>query len=1183
MANWTPAQQDAIDARRGTVLVSAAAGSGKTAVLVERVIQRLCDPVAPTDADRLLIVTFTKAAAAEMKERIGARLSALLEASPGDPLLKRQQMLLRRAQISTIHSFCSRVLKEHFYKLGLSPDYTIADDSELSLLRAQSAEAVLSRAYEEGTDAFHDLVDAFSGERDDQRLVDTILRVYDFTCAHPFPEQWMEETEARYRENLPIEQTVWGKRLLRYFQDTFDHCEGLIKGAIALLDCDDTLKKAYLPALESDLALMRHLKELCSTSAWDDIMNGIRNRSFARFGSVRGYANHPIAVQIKALRQQEKDTIEKKLLPKVFSSKDCQEDLRRQSVLITELFRLVREFTRDLDGRKAQKRTADFSDLERWTLRLLYEKKDGIYLRTEEAKKIAEQFDEIIVDEYQDTNEAQDRIFRAVSKAESNLFLVGDVKQSIYGFRQAMPQIFLSRRSAYTPYDRDNEQYPACIVLDRNFRSRTSVTDTVNFLFRQLMTTRSGDVDYSDGEALVAGAHYEAQADVETELVILEADAVQDETLEEDMAVLEAREIAMRIHRMIGEGFLVTDGDTRRPVTYSDFCILLRSANNHMAKYVKELQHSGIPAKASRQPGFFQTAEVAVMTSFLRIISNPMQDIPLLSVLMSPIYGFTPDDLSDLRAMDEKDSLYLALQKAAQNGMERASLFLQDLELYRTMASTMTADRILNCLYERSGYCDFVQAMTNGPQRLANLQLLLEYARQFEQAGYHGVSGFVHFLDQLQHQRGDLSGAESPQDGDNAVKVMSIHNSKGLEFPVCIVAGCSRRFNQTREDALIHPEYGLGVKLRMDDTPCKYTTLMREAIAIANDREAMAEELRIFYVALTRAREKLLLVTTEKKLSTRLSSLAAGLGEQEQLDGYVVSSATSFSDWILTCALRHPDGQKLRELCNIDVPILRGDTVPPWKVQIVLPQPAWEQETAAPAQAPEVDERLLQTLRRQVYYQYPYADLLELPSKVTASALAEQEAAKDHPLPTSLPRPSFLSQKGLTPSERGTATHTFLQFCDFHRARDDFAGELQRLVSNGFLTKEQGSAVEEKKVSAFLQSGLFQRMDRSPSVEREYRFTAEIPAYLVKPALKETFPKETVVLQGAVDCVFVEDDELVIVDYKTDRIRDPLLLWQRYETQLSLYAAAMEQCTGKKVKEKLLYAFALDSVVTATP
>lgn len=1178
-AKWTPEQQNAIDARRGTVLVSAAAGSGKTAVLVERVIQRLCDPVSPTDADRLLIVTFTKAAAAEMKERIGARLSAMLEESPGDANLKRQQVLLRRANISTIHSFCSRVVKENFYKLDISPEYYIMESSELELLRNQAVNEVLTEAYETGGDGFHRLVEAFSSDRDDKKLIATILQVYDFTRSHPFPEQWMRETTAQYHGDLPVEQTIWGKMLLQYIGNAVAHCISLTQTAMGLLDADATLCKAYLPALESDLAMLRHMEQVCRDGDWDTVVAALQNRTFARFGTARGYKDDPLAEQVKALRQQVKDTIDKKLLPRLFSAADCQEDIARQSVLIAELFRIITLFSQRLDECKAKKHAADFSDLERWTLQLLFEEQDGQYIRTAEAEKIARQFDEIIVDEYQDTNQAQDMIFRAISKEESNLFLVGDVKQSIYGFRQAMPQIFIDRRNTYELYDREHDNYPACIVLDRNFRSRKTVTDTVNYLFRQLMTVASGDVDYDDREALVAGAQYDPQDGVETVLDIIQADAVQDETLDEDMAVLEARQIASRIAAMIGDGFLVTDHGVKRPATYGDFAILLRSANNHMAKYVKELQLNGIPAKAGKQPGFFQTAEIAVMLSLLRVISNPVQDIPLASVLMSPIYGFTPDDLADIRTADKKDSLYLALQKAAQGGMAQAEDFLRDLEEYRTLAATLTADRMLNHIYARSGYCNLVQAMRNGERRLANLQLLLEYARQFEKAGYNGVAGFVRFVDQLQRQKGDLSGAESAQDGDNAVRIMSIHNSKGLEFPVCILAGCSRRFNRTRDDALIHPTLGLGVKLRADNTPCKYTTLMREAIVIASDRESMAEELRILYVALTRAREKLILVTTEKKLNSRLGSLAAGLQEKEQLDPYVVSGATSFSDWILTCALRHPDGQKLREESGVDVPILRNDSVTPWEINFVLPQLAWEPEVAVPQEKPAADPALLAELKRRIHYQYPYAPLLDLPAKVTASALAEEEAAHRQALPKSLPRPSFLYQKGLTPAERGTATHAFMQFCNFSAAQTDAPAELERLIQQGFLSKEQGGAVDFQKVDAFLHSDLARRIEASPDVRREYRFTAEIPAHLVKNELAGQFADQAVVLQGAVDCVFVEDGQLVIVDYKTDVIREPRRLWERYQKQLSLYAMAMEQCTGFAVKEMMLYSFYLDMAI----
>ena len=1178
---WTAEQQNAIDARRGTVLVSAAAGSGKTAVLVERVIQRLCDPDSPTDADRLLIVTFTKAAAAEMKERISARLSAMLEASPGDSNLKRQQMLLRRANISTIHGFCARVVKENFYKLGISPSFYIADEGELALFREQAISAVLAEAYETGGEPFRQLVEAFSGDRDDKKLVATILRVYDFTRSHAFPELWMRETAALYNGETPIAKTPWGKVMLRYIGDTVRHCIALTETALRCLEEDETLQKAYGPSLDADRDMLRSIAAVCEKEDWNAVITALQNREFVKFGSARGYKDDPLALQVKKLRQNVKDAIGDKLLSKLPSAEDCREDILRQRVLIDELFRLTKNFSSRLSEIKAQKRAADFNDLERWTLDLLYEERDGQYILTAEAEQIAQQFDEIIVDEYQDTNQAQDRIFRAISKDEGNLFLVGDVKQSIYGFRQAMPQIFIDRRSAYPVYDREQDNYPACIVLDRNFRSRKTVTDTVNYLFRQLMSADSGDVDYDDREALVAGAQYDPQDGTETSLDIIEADAVQDETLDEDMAVLEARRIGERIAAMVGEGFQVTDHGVKRPATYSDFAILLRSANNHMAKYVKELQQNGIPAKSGKNPGFFETAEIAVILSLLRVINNPMQDIPLASVLMSPLYGFTPDDLADIRVADRKASLYLALQQAAENGMEQAAAFLQDLDEYRTFAATQTADRMLNHIYAKSGYPSLVQAMSNGERRLANLQLLLEYAAKFESAGYNGVGGFVRFVDKLQRQNGDLIAAETAQGADNAVQIMSIHNSKGLEFPVCFVAGCNRKFNRAREDVVLHPELGLGVMLRDENTPSKYTTLMREAIFIAQDRESMAEELRVLYVALTRAREKLILVTTEKSLAARLAALSAGITKEQRLEPYGVSSARSVSDWLLTCALRHPDGYKLRQLAGVPVETWQDDETPALEVQCLLPQPAWEPETAADTEKAQPDSELLAELRSRIHYQYTYSSLLDLPAKVTASALAEEEADRQAPLEAkNLSRPSFLYSKGLTPAERGTATHVFLQFCDFDAARQNPQAELERLLQMGFLTPEQGEAVDFGKVSRFFESSLAKRMLRSTNLQREYRFTADIPASMVKDGLARDLADQPVVLQGAVDCVFEEDGQLVIVDYKTDFVKDQSVLWERYRKQLSLYAMAMEQCIGLPVKETLLYSFYLDAAIS---
>lgn len=1164
---WTPGQRDAIEARGGTLLVSAAAGSGKTAVLVQRVIERLTDERHPTDADRLLVVTFTKAAAAEMKDRIGAQLSLLLEQDPYNVRLQRQQILLAHAQISTIHSFCSELVRENFYKLDVSPDFRILDDAEMTLLRNDAMTEVLDGYYALGDGSFFQLVDAFSAGRDDAKIVSTVETLYDFVRSHPFPARWLQEKAALYREEFPASESIWGKTALRYAADAVEYAVALTQNALSLMGQDAAIDKAYHDAYAADLAGLLDLHARAQADDWDGMAFACQGFSYEKLKPLRGYTDDPLKNKLTASRKEVKATVEK--LAGLFSESEaeCAQDIARLAPLVAKLFEVTLRFGEVLDRMKQERRAADFGDLEHWALKLLVKDTPEGPARTSEAEELAARFDEIMVDEYQDTNEAQDMIFRAVSREETNLFFVGDVKQSIYSFRQAMPQIFLRRRASYPPYDRARDAYPASIALDRNFRSRTGVTGAVNFMFRQLMSVQTGDLDYGEGEELVPGAAYPPSAQPDTQLDLIDLSKGD----EEELVRAESRHIAERIHRLMAEGLLVTEDGVQRPAGYHDFCILLRSANRYAKEYAKELQRLGVPAWADTGGGFFAAPEVAVAVSFLRVIDNPMQDISLLAVLMSPIYGFTPDDMAELRLCERKEQLYLALNRAAQEGNARAGAVLHDIEEYRVLAATLPSDRLISMVYEKSGYPDLVQAMPNGGIRLANLRLLLEYAKKYEGSGFNGLSGFVRMLDRLEQQDADLASA-STAGGAEVVQIMSIHRSKGLEFPVCILAGCSRRFNKERGDVLLHPELGFGVKLRDPETGARVTTLPREAAALEIDRGEMSEELRVLYVAMTRAKEKLLLLTTVKDAAKTLGKLATRLTEEPRLQPYVVRSASCISDWLLLCAMRHPDGGRLRELAGA----LPGVTVPcdtPLAIQIVYPaqeQAPPQANTEAPA-AP--DEALLQKLRRRLDAVYPYAGLRGVPTKVAASDLAAEPFSFQY---AATARPAFLSKQGLTPAERGTALHSFMQFCDYTAAQADLEQERERLVKQGFLSREEGDAVELARVQAFFRSSLARRILGAKQILREYRFTVEIPAREVQSGLPEALAREPVVMQGAVDCAFAEDGGLVIVDFKTDHTKDAAALWARYAAQLALYRRALALCTGLPVKECLLYSFYLN-------
>ena len=1169
---WTEGQHDAIFARGGSLLVSAAAGSGKTAVLVRRVIERITDAENPVDADRLLVVTFTKAAAAEMSARIEAQVSALLEADPYNVRLQRQQILLTRARICTIDSFCADLVRENFFRLGVSPDFRILEDSEITVLRAQAAEAALEEFYAEGNPEFLRFIDAFASGRDDAKIIETVERLYDFIRAHPFPKRWLSEKAALYHSAVPAGETAWGRAVWDYAEDALNFAVSTVQSALEEVRSDETMEAAYSEALRAGLEGLLELKSSVEQKNWDWTAALAADFAFPKFKVLRGYGDSPLKARVTALRDGAKDAVKELSVLFSGSEAECGEDIRRTAPLVDMLFRVTVRFSALLDEKKEARHAVDFSDLEHKALQLLVEDTGEGAVRTRAAEELSGRFEEIMVDEYQDTNEAQDLIFRSISRNGENLFFVGDVKQSIYRFRQAMPKLFLNLRESYPLYNRQSANVPACVVLDRNFRSRSGVTGTVNFVFRQLMSRQTGELDYTGREELVPAAVYPPSDDPEAALDIIDLSVGEGET---DLIRAESRRIAERIYSMTDGSFSVTDHDHQRPAVYRDFCVLLRSANRFAHEYARELTALGIPAWADTVGGFFSAYEIGAAVSLLRVIDNPMQDIPLLSAMMSPIYGFTPDEISQIRTASRIGRLYPAVTAAAREGDAKASGFLRELEEFRTLAATMTADRLIRSVFRKTGLPELVQAMPNGELRLANLRLLLTYAGKYQASGYSGLSGFLRFIDRMQRSGADLSAASALSESANVVRIMSIHHSKGLEFPVCFVAGCSRAFHREISEVLLHPELGPGMKRRDPETGVRFSTLPRDAVALELERDGMSEELRVLYVAMTRARERLILVTSLKDPGKTAGALANRITEENRIPPYVVRGASSISDWLLLCALRHPAGKALRELAGAG----DGIAVPAeekWEIQIVRP-PEHEEAAAITQQICGPDPKLMAKIREKLDFRYPYAELNGICAKVAASELAAEIFSACYEASS---RPAFLSDTGLTPAERGTALHAYLQYADYAKAADDPDGELERLVKKGFLTSAEADAVELERMRAFFRSPVFCRILASPHTEREFRFTVNLPAGRISPDLPDSVWEEPAVLQGAVDCVFEEHGGLVIVDYKTDREKDPGALWERYREQLSLYRYALERCTGKKVIQRLLYSFYLDREIS---
>lgn len=1164
--NWTEHQLDAITARGGSVIVSAAAGSGKTAVLVERVIRLITDTENGVDADRLLVVTYTRKAAAELKSRLKEALTDCIRKDPSNAFLLRQQSLLSKAHISTVDSFCMSLCKEYFYLLDIDRNIRIADTGELSVMRGDAMRLTLDLLYEKKDPKFHALVETFASARDDSKLENNIYQLYDFLRSHPFPDRWLKEKLSYYTDFNDVADSVWGKIISEYTREAADYLTLLYERAVDAISLDEKLYDKMFPLFDTYRVFCERLQKAASEQGWNDIRDILLSFDQGRLSTPRGYADNPYKIAAASARDLFKDTV--KTLQKLYAQEEamCLYDIERLKDFAEQIFSAVTLFEEHYAMLKKESGVADYADIEHWVLSLILDKDTAE--PTPVAREIGSRFDYIMVDEYQDANEVQDTIFKTVSRNEENLFVVGDVKQSIYGFRQAMPELFLKRKNTAYLYQRERATFPAKIILEKNFRSDSEVLSAVNYFFTKLMSPAVGDIEYNEEEQLVAGAEYAPQAEPAIEYYVVDKEGVG----EEDAAIAEARYIAERIHQMVAEGYPVKDGDGYRPATFSDFSVLMRNLSSYGAVYREVFELYGLHTHTESSAGFLVAREIMLMTNFLRVINNPALDIELLSVVMSPVFGFDEDDLARIRIGLRKGSLYAAITLDAEQGNQKSRAFLNELEYYRRLSVTMPLYRLITVIFERSSFTSIISASDSSGYALNNLRLLLDYARAFEQNTRRGLSSFVNYLDRLMEDGSDLPAAAGGSGGDFGVEMMTVHASKGLEFPIVFLANTARKsVSDSSKAVLLHSRYGYAQKLYDPALSASFNTMPRNALAMEKRRGEMSEELRVLYVAMTRAKQKLIMLATpSRSAGTYIAGVAKKLAGQREISPFAVRSVSALSDWLTMCALLHPDGEPLREYAGVSA---ECDKQADFRLTCgVIDQPFDDDEDEsdnADTAVTEENSAVIDELRRHAEYVYPYEGLSGLPVKVAASSLAHrmtEEAYDRH-----LDRPAFLQGEKLTSAEKGTALHAFMQYADFAAAREDIAAQLQLLTDEGYLTQAQADSVDIEKARSFIDSDLVTRCLNADKVYKEYRFNIRIPAKRVDPDIADSLSKETVILQGAVDLAFVEENELVIVDYKTDRVKAPGELAERYASQLLLYKDAMEECLSLPVKECLIY------------
>ncbi|WP_328803667.1 helicase-exonuclease AddAB subunit AddA [Paenibacillus puerhi] len=1302
-SNWTDDQWKAVAVRGTSVLVAAAAGSGKTAVLVERIIRRISDPQEPMDVDRLLVATFTKAAAAEMRHRISDALEKALTADPGSEHLRRQLALIPRAFITTLHSFCMEVIQKHYQSIGLDPGFRIANETESALLRQELLEELLEERYGEALEGepFWLLADTFSGDKNDEGLFRLVQRLYDDSRSHPWPEHWLASCVRMFEERLDTEDHPWLASLRAAVKLELQGMEGLLREAVRLA-AGPGGPAPYLANLDDDLAVVGHLLDMSEESSWGLLYNAFQGAAFGKLKPCKGeQVDKTLQEQVKDLRNAAKDKLAQ--VKEEWFARSLEEYARELAVmapLMQALADLVTDFGESYKKAKSDKGLVDFADLEHYCLQILCgaDSEPGKPQPSAAALEYREQFVEVMLDEYQDTNRVQETIVALISREEpGNRFMVGDVKQSIYRFRLAEPGLFQEKYKSFRP---DGILPGQRIDLARNFRSRPEVVDGTNYIFRQVMKESVGEIDYDERAELVYGAAYpEAKGRAQAaELVLIDRSATADpgeeptadsegepgdaaggiegmtEAKDLETAQLEGRLLAERIRLMMGADgggkYQVLDKQSKemRDVTYRDIVVLLRATQQWAPVLIEELRQQGIPAYAELNTGYFTATEVQVVLSLLKIIDNPYQDIPLAGVLRSPLVGLSEEELAAIRiarrngsyfdavrayvrgtgaveepgpsqgAAEPARALYLVGKQSVEDKesslRSKLERFLAALAAWRMQSLQGPLAELIWEIYRETGYFDFVGGLPGGEQRQANLRALYDRAKQYEATSLRGLFRFLRFVERMQDTGGDLGTARALGEQEDVVRIMTIHKSKGLEFPVVFVAGCGKMFNRRdlTDAFLLHKELGFGPKLLEHGTRVSYPTLPWLAIKQKIRMEMLAEEMRVLYVALTRAKEKLILIASVRGLEKLLGSWARYVSHSGQtLPDDTLAAAKCYLDWIGPAIMRHPDGETLRQAIGLEEelhPSMRQEASR-WTIQVFSPDrfayiaqaaPALEAVPADPRRSSllrlePVDgtERWEQEVWGRLSWEYGHQEATQVFSKTSVTELkrlSEHErllelfAEEPAPVfwneegldsgagetlngrrqqagggyrPLIVRRPRFLEQREVNAAERGSVFHALMQQIPLRRLpqQSDIEETLADMVRRELLTEAQQVLVDPQVIVSFFASDLGARLLSAQRVYRELPFSFGMPAADVYGGENAGLEAETVMLQGVIDCLIDEGDGYVLVDYKTDRLKgsSPDRIAERYRLQLELYAKAVEGIWKKPVKSTFVYLF----------
>lgn len=1268
---WTKEQLEVIESRECNLLVAAAAGSGKTAVLVERIIQMITSRENPIDIDKLLVVTFTNAAASEMRERIGDAIGKALDENPENKHLQNQLVLLNKSSITTIHSFCLDVIKSNFHRINLDPNFRIGDQTECAILKQEAIEEVFEDLYEERDEGFLNLVESYAERGGDKEVQDIILGIYSFAMASPEPKKWLIDSAERFNidENFDFSQSIWARAILDTVKIEINGLCLNMERALKEVESIEELE-TFAEKLSVEYKKIADISQACNKS-WDEAYKKMASMSFENYvkGVKRISKDAPSYIKeskekAKTIRDKTKKSLESIVSATFNKDNDSiREEIKYLYNIVKPISSVVLRFEEEYSNKKREKGIIDFNDIEHFALNILTDVDEkGNIVPSDIAVGYRNKFYEIFIDEYQDSNLVQEVLLKAVANTETpNRFMVGDVKQSIYRFRQAKPELFLQK---YNNYNDKKGSSHRKIMLYKNFRSREEVVDAVNYIFENIMNENIGEIEYTEKERLNLGANFNVDTDEKsiiggaTEIHLIQKDNKldddiindkddrinnkEDEIEEEeklDNIQLEARMVGNIIKDLMkvnedGKIQKVYDKgiDGYRPVEFRDIVILLRATSAWAPVFADELMNMDIPTYADVGVGYFDTIEIKTILSLLQIIDNPMQDIPLISVLKSPIFGFTPEDLIDIRVQSKDKIFYEVLKSTAeydgftdsQNENEsefipseecinKSKDFLIKLKEFKEKSMYMSTDEFIWYLYTRTGYYAYVGALPCGSQRQANLKVLFERAKQFEETSLKGIFNFVNFIEKLKKSSSDMGSAKTLGENANVVRIMSIHKSKGLEFPVVICSAMGKNFNTQdfKKSILYHHNLGYGPQFVDYERRISFPSIAKEALKSKINIENLSEEMRVLYVAFTRAKEKLIITGSTRNIQDSIKRWSNGIESLDTISQYEILKGKNFLDWIMPCVLRHRDLSNLLEEVGLDA-VFNVEHNSKWygklwnKNDILVEKKSDEEKESIEEILEKIDvdnpdSDYYSEIEEKLNYIYPYEFSTRKPATISVTEIKKIQNNYEEELINTifeqkviLKKPLFIQneeeREKISGTERGTIVHLVMEVLDLKNVSsvNDIKSQIRGFVSKGIITEKQASIVNPYKIYKFFASNIGKRMLNAEIINREKSIYAQVnmkDIYIYEKLInnddKKLYDNESVMLRGIVDAYFEEDNQIVLVDYKTDFVNEENInqIIEKYKKQLDLYADIIETLTGKSVKEKCIYLFGVDEAV----